>query len=307
MKLRLSAIAIAFSLAFTTFSALAADSINVTQSGGGGTVDASQSGNAASGARAITIQQSGNGNEITVSQKNIQGFGNASVNQTNERNIAKIEQIDSTDVTAAITQSMNNNEASISQTSVRNATAEINQPLSGGHANIVQNNGSTNVNASIINTFNTSNIAQSNVNVGKAFINDQNAAASYASIRQYDGNNLVASITIPSGDIRQSLADITQTGSFQNASIGQAGDLSDVRALIKQDGTQNDAAILQSGLMVSGSAEIIQTGLGGLNVARISQSSSANTATITQNGSNFTANLNQGGSGVNRATISQHF
>ncbi len=306
MKLRLSAIAIVFSLAYAVFPALAADSINVTQSGGNNTIDASQSGNAPSGAHAIAIQQDGNFNEITVSQRNIQGAGSASVSQTNDRNIAKIEQIDSTDVKATITQSMDGNNAAISQINVRNATAEITQSHGGGMAGILQNNGSTDVSAVLINSHpNSSNITQSNVNVGKAIIEDESGAGNGGSILQHDGNNLYASISIPSVNVRQSFTDITQTGSFQNASIELTNGTSDSHASIHQDGTQNDAGILQSGL-IAGSANIVQTGLGGLNVARISQTGGGHSATITQNGSNFTANLNQSGSS-NTATISQHF
>ena len=306
MKRHLSAIAIAMGLAFATFSALAADSISITQSGGGNTIDASQVGNPAAGARAITIQQDGTDNEITVSQKNIQGVGLATVNQTGSHSVAKIAQSDSTDIVASITQTGSINEASIEQNSVRNAIADITQ--SGGiYSSIVQNMGSTDVQATIVNgAGNQSYITQSNVNVGRAYINMENGIGNAANIVQHDGSNLVASITTtPGSDVRQTPARVTQTGSDQTASIELGGSTADSLSTITQDGTQNEASILQS-VLASSSAEIIQTGLGGLNTARIIQTGGANHASITQNGSNFTASLNQSGDG-NRTTISQHF
>jgi hypothetical protein len=306
MKHHLSAIAIG--LACGAFSALAADSIGITQGGGGNTIDASQTGNPAAGARAIAIQQDGNDNEITVLQKNIQGVGLATVNQTDNRNIAKIEQSDSTDVVATITQSMDNNNATILQNSVRNAVADINQSHGEGIASIVQNMGSTDVQATIVNSHpNQSFIKQSNVNVGSAYINDENGVGNWIDIVQHDGSNLVATIiTLPGGNVRQNFARVTQTGSYQTASIELGGNTMDSFPTIDQDGTQNDAGILQSGGIFN-TADIFQTGLGGLNVARIAQTGGGgNRGSITQNGSNYNASLNQSGDSL-KATISQHY
>ena len=307
MKKHLSAIAIAVGLAFSAFSALAADSISVTQAGTNNTADASQTGNSAAGARAITIRQDGNNNESTVSQTNIQGVGIAAINQTDNSNVAKIEQRDSTDVRASITQTGGNNFATILQDSVRNAVADITDS-GGGIVSIVQNNGSTDVQAGIVNAHgNQPNITQSNVNVGKANINTANGDGNWASILQHDGSNLVAAIsTLPGSTARQNLARIIQTGSFQNASIELGGDTADSFSTITQDGTQNDAGIRQVSTTAS-SADIVQTGLGGLNTARITQTGGGgHQGSITQYGSNFSASLNQSGSS-NKATISQHF
>ena len=254
------------------------------------------------------IVQTGNANEASISQSNIRGSGTASINQTaiGTSNTAKIEQSDSADVKASITQDNNFNYAQIFQLGVTDATANILE--AGFISTVVQDKGSNGVVATIKNGgSNQAHVTQSNVNVGNAIINNLGGAGNAASIAQHDGKNLYAKISTD-GHGRQSFSTVVQTGSFQRATIEQGkpgSDLSDSSAYINQDGTMNDAAIIQAGGSFN-NATIAQTGLGGLNMAKITQAGSANGAYITQNGSNFNATVSQTGDS-NYAKVSQHF